>query len=367
MNIICIGHIGWDYLWQRPQQIMSRLAVNNNVLYIEEPKSIISFINGKNFSLIKKHKNVLVYTPIGLPFGLHKKPIFNKINFFITYLFLRNIIQKYNFENSILWFYNVQLSDLIQKINSKLIIYDCADELKAFTGSTKEVETEELKLIKLSHIVFASSDKLYKNKRKYSNHVYLIKNGVDVDHFIITNETLENEEILKIKKPIVGYIGAIWDWVDLDLIAFLARERPEISIVLIGPVNTDISIIKNLNNVFIIGKRHYEVLPNYIKSFDVCIIPFLINELTENADPIKLYEYMATGKTIVSTDLPEAKKFSCIKIAKNYNEFVEYITESIQIQRNNGEVKNQIDLAKKNSWDKKVKKIEKVINNKLKS
>ena len=361
MNIICIGNIGWNYLWQRPQHIMSRLAINNKVLYVEETQSIISLVRRLQFSVIRKENDVLVLTPIGVPFGLQKINIFKHINFYILCITLKIIMRKYGFNDSVLWFYNIRMADLIDKVNKQIVVYDCVDEFNAFTGSTESDKADELKLLKSADIVFTSSEQLYVNKGKYTKKIYLIKNAADIEHFSKTDETFKSEELSQIKKPIIGYVGAIWDWFDFDLIAFLAKAHPEISIVLIGPVNADTSSISRFHNVFFFGKKPYKDLPNYIGYFDVCIIPFKVNELTENADPIKLYEYMATGKPIVSTNLSEAKKFSCVKIGENYNNFIKHTIDSIS----NHEIENEVNkdlLAENHSWAKRVRDIEEIIH-----
>lgn len=361
MNIICIGNIGWDYLWQRPQQIMSRLALNNKVIYVEEPKSLLRYIRSLSFSSVREQDNLLVFTPIGVPFGLHKYDFFKKVNFFLLYIHLKYIVRKYGLKQNILWFYNIRMGNLIGKMNECLIIYDCVDEHSAFSGSSNKDRKQELKIIELSDIIFTSSDKLYTSRSILSDSVYLVKNAADTKHFLKCTNSSESEGNLSIQKPIVGYVGAIHDWVDLELISFLARSRPEISVVLIGPVSIDTSVI-NLPNVHMMGQKNFDLLPKYMQNFDVCIIPFKINELTINADPIKLYEYMATGKTIVSTDLPEASKFSCVKIARTYDEFVGYTIDSIYNKPSTTEINKQIETAKINSWENRVKEMENVIS-----
>jgi glycosyltransferase involved in cell wall biosynthesis len=175
------------------------------------------------------------------------------------------------------------------------------------------------------------------------------------------------EDIIQIKKPIVGYIGALSDWVDFDIIKAISKEYPELSVVLIGPefssVKSEIEALKQYPNIFILGAKPYKILPSYLKAFDVSIIPFKINELTLSSNPIKFYEYISSGKNVISVNLPEIKVFDdTIHIADNIEEFLQFIPTSLNEKV---DVEKFLEIAEENTWDKKADRMIEFIVQKL--
>jgi glycosyltransferase involved in cell wall biosynthesis len=165
----------------------------------------------------------------------------------------------------------------------------------------------------------------------------------------------------------VGYVGALSDWVDFDIIRAISREYPDLSIVLVGPespsVKSEVESLKQCPNIYILGAKHYETLPNYIKAFDVCIIPFKINELTLSSNPIKLYEYISSGKKVISINLPEVKPFdNIIHVADNLDEFLQFVYVSLNEKAN---IKEFLKIIGENTWDRKSEKMIKLIIQKL--
>jgi len=214
-------------------------------------------------------------------------------------------------------------------------------------------------------IVIPSATKLEEDVKEHRTKNYkLVTNGVEIEHFsqLITKEeypTLVND-LLKKNKPIIGYFGAFANWFDYALVIKLATERPNLEILLLG-VDYDGSIKKyNLeayDNITIAGPIDYKELPKYAAAFSVSTIPFLINDITESTSPIKLFEYMAMGKPIVTTDMPECRKYDSVFIGKTHEAFIDKIDEALELQND----KNYIKLLKKealeNSWEAKAEDI----------
>jgi glycosyltransferase involved in cell wall biosynthesis len=282
------------------------------------------------------------------------------IGYWVRFLLLR-----LHFKKPVLWYYEPRYSSLIGKLNERMVVYDCADDRMEFAGVPQWIKEYLELLINKAQIIFATSDNLYNKMRQYGkDNVYMVGNGVDVDHF---KKAMSNipipEDIKMLKKPIIGYFGVIDQWLDLELIKKLASAYPNSSILLIGPIMLmpceELNELKKCQNVFFIGKRPYNLLPSYLKAFDVCIIPFKMNELTKSVNPVKLYEYLAGWKNVVSTALPEINKYNdLVYIAQDYDDFIHKLnlalSSDIQSYQTN-------TVLNENAWDTKVKNIIKIL------
>ncbi len=374
-QIICISSVDWDYEnWMRHHQIMSRLAKYNQVLYVESSISILSpfkypvrwrkWIKWAK-GIRKVGENLYVYSPpIVLPFS-HKSLWINRFNQKILLKSLLKIVRRARLNNPILWLYTPFGSSYIGKFNEKLACYDCADEITAFAGATELVGELERDLLQKVNIVFTSATRLYENKKKINPNTYLVTNAGEAEHYsrVLSGKCKIPNDIADIKHPIIGFFGGISDWIDLDLLEYIARIRPQWSFFMIGPIMTNISQLQRLSNVRFVGLKSYEQLPDYVKIYDVCIIPFKINKLTASVNPVKLYEYLAAGKPVVSTALPEVEKFrDVIDIAKNKEDFLSCLTHIIeQGSRTDNEIKKRVKIALENSWDSRVESISKTV------
>ncbi|QHI73942.1 glycosyltransferase [Aminipila terrae] len=213
-------------------------------------------------------------------------------------------------------------------------------------------------------LYFVTSQKLYEFNRGYKDKTYFCQNGADFNHFApATNIFCDKpDDIRNIKGPVIGYFGAVADWIDWKLIKFLA-EKNQFSIVIIGPLFKLREFPVKRENLFYLGEKDYGVLPDYLQCFDVCIIPFLKNKLTSACNPIKMYEYLSAGKPVITTDLEECR-IETIKTSKTYQEFYDNITLCLNnddaIQR-----EKRIHFARQNSWMQRVRSIRSVIEPRL--
>lgn len=261
--------------------------------------------------------------------------------------------------------------------NKKLILYDYIDEIHPdISGQDAELHKQMLRrhqyMIKQSDIAIATADKLLENFLKYrSEDIYLIPNGVDYNHFHINRDPdkvpEEIRHILRKGYPIIGYYGAFAKWLDYELIIDIAKKRPNYQIVLIGwdydgsAKSHDLDKIKN---IYDIGAKNYKVLPEYAIWFDVSIIPFILNEVTESTSPIKIFEYMALNSPIVTTDMRECRKYKSVLIGKNRDEFIQKLDEALKLRND----KNYLELldrdAKENTWASRASFIDQLIKQK---
>lgn len=380
-DIICISIQDWDDLWTRKQRFMSQLArQGNRVLYVEQQVHILGYIkrlksHWKRIKLFldpprKIDENLYIYNlPIILPFFQMFSWI-NTINYRLINSALKKQIRNMGFKNPILWTYAPFSDRLVGKLGEKFVIYECVDEFSASKGLVKAetVRSLEEKLIKKSDLVIVTAQNLLDTKRHIARNIHLISNAAEIEHFRMASydNTIIPEEMEKIKHPIIGFLGSIAYWIDIPLIQKIALSHPEWSIVLIGPVRTDISKIESLKNVHLLGRKDYQKLPGYLKAFDICINPYILDGVAEGCSPIKLYEYLATGKPIVSVDMPEASNFKdLIKIAKDNKDFIYQIELSLKEDENM--TKLRLKESEKHSWNERFKTEESIIQNLLES
>ena len=202
-----------------------------------------------------------------------------------------------------------------------------------------------------------------RDKRQHNANTFLVTHGVDVEHFraACDPKTAIPPEIAGLKSPVIGFHGLVADWVDLGLIKFLATSRPEWSFVLVGKLDTDTAVLRNLANVHLLGRKDYAQLPAYCKGFDVAILPFAINELTLASNPLKLREYLAAGLPVVSTAIPEAARLgSLLRIGENNEHFLRQI-EALLAEDTRGPRLSVSRAMDSESWEGKVNEVSRLI------
>lgn len=356
INIICFSDVYWDSIWQRHQNLLTRFPENWKILFIE-PTALPILLKQPKRIFLRKEKNITIASLPSLPLMDRIRKL-QWINDYLILLWLRYILMRENIKDPILFYYEPRFSSFIGKLNEKLVVYDCIDDKLAFSNVPKWMKIYLDILIEKSHLIFVTSFNLYRKiAEKRKDNVYLIGNGVDVALFkkAMTDIAIP-EDVKELKKPIVGYVGAIDEWLDFDLIKTIATAYHDISIVLVGPVlpkaKKEVNVLKKINNIFFVGKKSYDMLPEYLKAFDVCIIPFKINKLTVSVNPVKLYEYLASGKNVVSTALPEVKRYGdIIYIAKDKKEFIDMIELALHTAPDADKVSRVVE---EHTWDRKV-------------
>lgn len=378
-DIICISTQDWDDLWTRKQRFMTQFArQGNRVLYVEQQVHLLGYV--KRFKARRKRiiswlsaprrieENLYVYTlPVVLPF-YQMSPWINGINNCFIAAILRKQLLSLNFKAPILWIYAPYSYRLAGKLGEKFVIYECVDELSAAKGLVKGevVKSFEEHLIRKADLVIVTAQNLYDSKKHIAKRICIVPNGAEVEHFrkALSKDTAVSEEIARIKRPIVGFLGSISFWIDISLIQYIALSRTEWSIVMVGPVRTDISKINSLPNVYILGRKDYQKLPGYIKAFDVCINPYILDDVAEGCSPLKLYEYLSTGKPIVSVDMPEARKFGdLVRIAKSKEDFISEI--ELAFREDINRARARIIESEKHSWDKRFQREESIVQESL--
>jgi glycosyltransferase involved in cell wall biosynthesis len=261
------------------------------------------------------------------------------------------VINEQKFDNSIVLTSSPLVGEIIGTLGESSSHYLCLDDFTLFDGAFKSLGRLEKELLQKVDSCFSVSEALLHTRKVNSGNNFILPQGVDTNHFSFKSKKVA-QKIEKIKKPIAGFFGLLTSWIDLDLIVDAACKYPEINFVIIGKSVVDISIFNRTPNIFYLGEVPFSELPDYARAFDVGLIPFCINDLTIACNPLKLLEYLALGIPVVSTDLPEVRRFSkAIYIAKDSKDFINSIP--LAIAENLPNMKDErISIAQRFSWDK---------------
>ncbi len=384
-DIICFSCAYWDESSWTDQHYHMRILSQqaHRVLYIEPGLSILGCLYGwrrlKNpwKRLIPSIKRIyphlyLFYIPV-LPGGANFR-VLEKINLMLLKGVLKYILRILRFHTPLFWVYHPQYIAILKTLHPSLICYDCVDEFAEYPNVVKrkqQIFQQEQELIREADLVFTTSPHLYSTRKKLNSSTYYLPNAAEVEHFskALSQETVIPQDFMHISSPIIGFVGAVSTYkLDIPLLRFMADAHPEWHIVLIGPIgegeeNTDMSELQHCQNVHILGSRSYATLPDYLKKFDVCMIPYHINQYTQGVFPMKFYEYMATGKPIVTTALPSLLEFeSLVRIAHSHEEFVSAVEQVLQHDPNR---EARLQEVQGHTWEARTRQIMDLITERL--
>jgi len=372
----------YEGMMQRHQQIANRLSDKIRILYHEESASILSYILKKNYSYdqasahkkgLRKLKNNLwhVYSPPGLPEKLGFNWV-NRKNHQTIYNNIREHIQKLG-GKVIFWAAHPKSVEILDYLDYEICIYDCYDAFGDFheeKWKADYIKRLERKLLEKSDLVIASAKSLFESRKEFNDNTHLVQNGADITHFqqkLLEPSGIYPTDIAEIKRPIVGYMGDIASWLDVDAISHAADELPDVNFVFLGTVKRDVDILNSKPNVHFPGRIDYVDLPYFLHYFDICTIPFLVNDMTMHVNPIKVYEYMATGLPVISSKLPEVLELGdIIHFYDNKHDLTSKIRSILNNKNNQIELsQRRIEKAMENSWDLRVMKIWELIERTL--
>ncbi len=377
----------WETPWRGHYLIksLSGQLKNSKILCIENPVDLvislvkhpsqwIMQLNRKN-NLRKVNDNLIIYRP-WIFLNVHivaKISIFRKLNSIWIKIQLDKVLKKNKFRlNSIItWISDPFQEEYLSIIDGSLTVFDCYDEYTELIHysifRTKcELLKRERKILQRVGLTFVASELLYENKRFQSNVIRIIPNAVDTKHFgqAIKQSTLIAEDIRSISPPIIGFLGNLYnDAIDFTLLNWLAIRNKGWSFVFVGGKSDYMrneQLLRSFainNNVYLLGNKPYAQLPNYLKAFDVCLIPFREDDqFSLSCSPLKLYEYLATGKPIISTNIPGVLPFnSFIRIVKSKEEFEWHIKEALQ--ENSKLHERRIRISEAHSWEKRAEEV----------
>lgn len=254
-------------------------------------------------------------------------------------------------------------ADMVSRLRKSALVYHCADDYASVRGFPSTLPQLERELCTLADLVITTSETLCQTRRAYNPHTYWVPNGADIEHFAQPAEPAS--ELHRYKRPIVGFVGGLSEWVDLGLIAALARARPNWTFALVGPIGIDVSAVQTLVNVRLLGPRLYAQLPSYLAAMDAALIPFKHNEVTHHADPIKAYEYLAAGLPVVATDMPALRRLAhVIRLADSPESFLTQLDGVIAEGRDARRAERMAEAAR-HVWSSRFDDMVKLIESRL--
>jgi glycosyltransferase involved in cell wall biosynthesis len=331
--LIVHSHLRWDFVWQRPQQLLSRFAQHAPVLFVEEAVFADDLVAG-SLDISTPMKGVTRVIP-RLPAALQAEPD-------AALAAVRTLLQQAlarggalgggplavsPFARAVQWFYTpMPAPAMLGAFGERGVVYDCMDELSQFKFAPPELLERERQLMRAADVVFTGGHKLWQSKSRLHPNVHFYGCGVDSAHFAKARlgSTPRPADLPEQETPILGFYGVIDERIDYALIAHLAEAFPEWTIAMAGPVvKVSPDDLPKAPNIKWLGQKQYAELPTYAKAFDVCLMPFALNEATEYINPTKTLEYMAAGKPIVSTAVADVvRNFTpIVKVARSYDGF----------------------------------------------
>lgn len=349
MDIVCFCHLRWDFVYQRPQHLLSRFAKTCRVFVVEEPV----FSDQKPFlDVSEKDEQLFVLTP-NLNHGEDLKEIIDSQQELLLPYFQSSGLRDY-----ILWYYTPMAMPLASALPApSLTVYDCMDELSAFKFAPPDIREKESRLIEAADIMFTGGYTLFEAKKSAHKNIHAFPSSIDKEHFgkarTITDLPVEYSVI---PSPRVGFFGVVDERFDIELLGNLSAARPDWHFIIIGPVvKIDPGILPLADNIHYLSGRSYNELPGHLAAWDVALIPFAINESTAFISPTKTPEYLAGGKPVVSTPIkdvvvPYGKK-KLVYVGSNARDFERGIEWGLQIRYDPGWKKGVDDFLAGISWD----------------
>lgn len=358
IDLVCFSHLRWNFVFQRPQHLLTRFAKKQRVFFIEEP--VFESTEKPFFSESTCCSGVNTFVP-HIPHGLPEDEVVAAIKGLVDDLFSTRGIHDY-----ILWYYTPMALPFSRHLKARSVIYDCMDELSMFKGAPPALLTYEEELFRLADVVFTGGMNLYEFKKNKHHNVHGVPSSIDREHFATSDEQAEPEDQAHIPHPRIGFYGVLDERLDIELVRGLAHALPGWSIVMIGPVvKIDPATLPQANNIYYLGGKDYNVLPGYLKGWDVAMLPFAMNESTRFISPTKTPEYLAAGRPVVSTPIVDVVtpygELGLVHIAGTAEAFAEKVKLAFQQKEDAGWKEKVDNFLSLNSWDKTYQRMHDII------
>jgi glycosyltransferase involved in cell wall biosynthesis len=308
-----------------------------------------------------------VRTLLQIPF--HRFGPIRRLNRALILATIRSLIRRERIDRPISWFVIPHLSPIVGRLGERLSVYYCTDDYASLPNVDVEVvRAMDEDLTRRADLVFVTSDTLFDSKRRLNPKTHVSPHGVDVEHFARAQDPqiAIPVDVAELPRPVVGFFGLIGGQIDLELVDWLARQRPSWTFLMIGRVAVPADQVPQSPNVRMVGKRPYSELPAYGKLFDAAIIPYRSTQFAHFANPLKLREYLAMGKPIVAVSTPEIDKFAdVVAIARSSEEFLQKLDEVLARPSTPEEIRRRMDRVASLSWDARRREILEVVNSHL--
>jgi glycosyltransferase involved in cell wall biosynthesis len=380
-DVVCISSIDWDFLWQGHQEIMATLAAQGNrVLFVENtgvrrPRwsdltRLMRRIQNRRRGprgFRRERDGLVVYAPLILPFPYSR--VVRPVNRALLDRALHRWMRATGVHQPILWTFlpTPLVHDLIRDLEPRLTIYYSIDNFAASSAQARRIRASEDHLLRAADLVFVTSEKLRERAAGFRSQVHVFPFGVSYRKFEQVRQSPDQgpPDVRDLARPVVGYVGGIHQWVDQALLDAVAARMPDASFVLVGPPLTDVSRLTHRSNVHLLGSRAHVDVPRYIKGFDVGLVPYRASDYTTHVYPTKLNEYLAMGIPVVSTDLPEVRRFNTehggmVAVARDPEAFADAIRVAAAAT-SPAEVARRISVARENSWERHIARMSELI------
>lgn len=349
-DIICFSHLRWDFVYQRPQHLLTRWAKEARVFYFEEPvfgnfeTNYLKIVKGSNTP------NITIVTP-HINRDLDEKEIYKYLSESVDNLIITNNIYDY-----LLWYITPMAMPFSGNLKPKMVVYDCMDELSSFKGAHPNMIKNESLLMEFADVVFTGGQNLYEYKKNKHQNIHPFPSSIDQKHFESGIGSKEPFDQAEIHNPKVGFYGVIDERLDIELLDGLANKLPDFQFIMIGPVvKINPAILPKQTNIHYLGQKSYSQLPAYLAYWDVAFLPFAKNDSTRFISPTKTPEYLCAGKPVVSSSIRDVVipygEMGLVHIADNVTDFAHAIGKAL-LQKEDiiwqHKVKN---FLKSNSWD----------------
>jgi UDP-galactopyranose mutase len=317
-DVVCLSHLRWDFVWQRPQHLLGRCARERRVFFVEEP----TFDAREPWLETRLLEDRLAVAVPHLPAGASDEERERALEQLV-----RRLLEAHAVEDYVLWYYTPMALGFTRALTPLAVVYDCMDDLASFAGAPKGLRRREEQLLGGADLVFTGGPSLYEAKCRRHAHVHLFPSSVDVAHFARAREPHPDPSDQRdIPRPRLGFFGVIDERMDIELLARLADARPDWHIVLLGPVvKIDPESLPRRANLHYLGQKEYGELPLYMAGWDVAILPFARNEATRSISPTKVPEYLAGGLPVVTTSIRDVVRsyaeHGLVRVADSSDEF----------------------------------------------
>lgn len=353
-NILCFSHLRWNFVFQRPQHLLTRFAKHYNVFYFEEPK-----IGPDSYELTQQNGVSVVVIYLEDHQADFKKRMARQIN---------NFLRDHNIREYLCWYYTPMALEYTSHLTPKITIYDSMDELSAFRFAPPQLLEYEEELFRKADIVFTGGVTLYEAKKDRHHNIHAFPSSIDKKHFQQARYNVKDHpDQQHIPHPRFGFFGVIDERFDTALLREVSQKKPEWHFVIIGPVvKIDPAELPRAENIHYLGPKKYEELPEYISHWDIALVLFAINESTEFISPTKTPEYLSAGLPVISSPIKDIVRTygeeNLVYIAKNAEAFIASGEEELQKDSQTEWLSKVDSFLADDSWDNTFDKMRLLIN-----
>jgi glycosyltransferase involved in cell wall biosynthesis len=360
-DIICFSHLRWDFVYQRPQHLMTRMAREYRIFYFEEP--CFDLKEGSYYQIHKETSaDVYVVTPHLAP-GLNDQEIVEAQK-----VILDSLLQFQQIKNYLTWYYSPMSYSFSRHLQPYFTVYDCMDELSMFLFAPRSLQQNEQTLLKAADLVFTGGHNLYQAKKNMHENIHAFPSSIDKNHFLSARRCSPGpSDQAHIPSPRIGFYGVLDERLDTEMLGILAERRPGWQFILVGPVvKINPSILPKAPNIHYLGSKQYAELPQYLSGWDIAMMPFALNDSTRFISPTKTPEYLAGGKPVISPSIADVitpyAELGLVNIADTPEDFIR-IAEAIFRDGASREWLSKVDEYLAGiSWEKTVNEMRTLIN-----